>query len=125
MIDNFAIPAATIRGLFDYDYRADRLILRPRIPGEITEYEQKEPIYFGEKKIYLTCINGGPDVTSLTINGVATKVDSPTEAVLSYDALPAEADVQITTTGGGPRLCCPPKSPKAIPRPIPPRWPPR
>ena len=24
MIDNFAIPAATIRGLFDYDYRCDR-----------------------------------------------------------------------------------------------------
>ena len=36
MIDNFAIPAATIRGLFDLEYRSDRLILRPRIPGSIT-----------------------------------------------------------------------------------------
>ena len=39
--DNFAIPAATIRGLFDYDYRSDRLILRPRVPGSITQYTQK------------------------------------------------------------------------------------
>jgi len=35
MVDNFAIPAATIRGLFDYDYKSDMLILRPRIPGSI------------------------------------------------------------------------------------------
>ena len=49
MIDNFAIPAATIRGLFDYEYRCDRLILRPRVPGSITEYVQKQPVRFGEK----------------------------------------------------------------------------
>ncbi len=42
MVDNFAIPAATIRGLFDYDYRSNRLIIRPRIPGSITLYTQKE-----------------------------------------------------------------------------------
>ena len=111
MIDNFAIPAATIRGLFDYDYRADRLILRPRIPGEITKYEQKEPIYFGEKKIYLTCLNGGPNVSSVTINGVPTRVDSPAEAVLFYDSLPTEADVQITTGGGWPGSTLPAKKP--------------
>ena len=51
MIDNFAIPAATIRGLFDCDYRSDRLILRPRVPGSITQYTQKVPIRFGEKKL--------------------------------------------------------------------------
>ncbi len=50
MIDNFAIPAATIRGLFDFDYRSDRLILRPRIPGSIIQYSQKQPVRFGEKK---------------------------------------------------------------------------
>ena len=47
MIDNFAIPAATIRGLFDLDYRSDRLILRPRVPGSITEFTQKVPVRFG------------------------------------------------------------------------------
>ena len=111
MIDNFAIPAATIRGLFDYDYRADRLILRPRVPGEITKYEQKEPIYFGDKRIYLTCLNGGPNVTSVTVNGVATKVSSPTEAVLFYNSLPAQAHVQITTDGGWPESTLPAKEP--------------
>jgi hypothetical protein len=50
MIDNFAIPAATIRGLFDYEYRSDRLILRPRVPGSITYYAQKQPVRFGERK---------------------------------------------------------------------------
>ena len=59
MIDNFAIPAATIRGLFDFDYKSDRLILRPRIPGSITEFTQKQPVRFGEKKLYLSCRNGG------------------------------------------------------------------
>ena len=60
MIDNFAIPMATIRGLFDYEYRFDRLILRPRVPGAITEYVQKQPVRFGEKTLYLSCRNGGP-----------------------------------------------------------------
>ena len=59
MIDNFAIPAATFRGLFDYEYRFDRLILRPRVPGAISEYVQKEPIRFGEKALYISCRNGG------------------------------------------------------------------
>jgi len=35
MVDNFAIPAATVRGLLDYEYRFDRLILRPRIPARL------------------------------------------------------------------------------------------
>ena len=74
MIDNFAIPAATIRGLFDYDYRADRLILRPRVPGSITEYVQKEPVRFGEKTLYLSCRNGGLKVKSVAVNGKALSI---------------------------------------------------
>ena len=73
MIDNFAIPAATIRGLFDYEYRSDRLILRPRVPGSITQYTQKEPVRFGEKALYLSCRNGGPKVKSVTVNGKASE----------------------------------------------------
>jgi hypothetical protein len=98
-IDNFAIPAATIRGLFDYDYRADRLILRPRLPGSIAEYEQKEPVFFGEKTLYLSCRNGGPKVKSVTVNGQGVDVPSPDAAVLTYDKLPKIARVQIVTEG--------------------------
>jgi hypothetical protein len=102
MIDNFAIPAATIRGLFDYDYRADRLILRPRVPGSITYFTQKQPVRFGEKKIYLSCRNGGPAVKSVTVNGTRLEIRLPEEVVLMYNELPANAHVEITTQGGWP-----------------------
>jgi len=104
MIDNFAIPAATIRGLFDYDYRHDRLILRPRIPGTITRYEQKQAVRFGDKKLYLTCNNGGPDIEEVKVNGKSVEAGSGEELTLSYDALPMEAEIEITTTGGWPEL---------------------
>ena len=103
MIDNFAIPAATIRGLFDYDYRSDRIILRPRVPGTITQYTQKEPVIFGEKKLFLSCNNGGPNVKSVTINGKAMKTGLFDEVDLLYNELPADAKVEITTTGGWPK----------------------
>jgi beta-glucosidase len=102
-VDNYAIPAATIRGLFDYDYRSDRLILRPRIPGGIARYVQKLPVRFGEKRLYLSCRNGGPRVKSVTVNGKKINVESPEEAVLPYDTLPSEAKVEITTVGGWPK----------------------
>jgi len=100
MIDNFAIPAATVRGLFDYEYRSDCLVLRPRIPGSISQYVQKQPVRFGEKTIYLSCRNGGPKVKSIEVNGNVVKVESPDAAFLLYDDLPLEAKVEIVTEGG-------------------------
>jgi hypothetical protein len=102
MIDNFAIPAATIRGLFDYDYRADRLILRPRVPGSITYFTQKQPVRFGEKKIHLACRNGGAAVKSVTVNGTPMEIRSSEEVVLMYNELPVNANIEITTQGGWP-----------------------
>ncbi len=100
MIDNFAIPAATIRGLFDYDYRSDCLILRPRVPGSITELTQKQPIHFGGKNLYLSCRNGGPKVKSVKVNGKTMKCTSTDEIVLLYNDLPATAKIEIITDGG-------------------------
>lgn len=102
MVDNFAIPAATIRGLFDYDYRSDKLILRPRIPGSITQYIQNEPVRFGEKKLYLSCNNGGSKIKSITINGKTIQSVSRTEVGLFFNELPIEAKIEITTEGGWP-----------------------
>ena len=102
MVDNFGIPAATVRGLFDYDYKADRLILRPRIPGTITQYTQNEPVRFGEKRIYLSCINNGPKIKSITINGKSIKSTSNNEVILLFNDLPKEAKIVITTEGGWP-----------------------
>jgi hypothetical protein len=102
MIDNFAIPAATIRGLFDYEYRSDRLILRPRVPGTITSYVQKQPVRFGEKSLYLSCDNGGPVVENVEVNGTRLGSFTQEEVVLMYNDLPREAKIEITTTGGWP-----------------------
>jgi len=102
MIDNFAIPAATIRGLFDYEYRHDRLILRPRIPGTITEYTQEQPIRFGQKQIFLTCRNRGPLVKSVRINGRKLSLENPGEIVLRYQDLPEKATIKVVTEGGWP-----------------------
>ncbi len=102
MVDNFAIPAATIRGLFDCDYRADRQILRPRIPGSITQYNQNEPVFFGKKKIYLTCTNGGPKVKSATVNGKVINTFSPEEISLLFNELPEVSKIEIVTEGGWP-----------------------
>jgi hypothetical protein len=100
MIDNIAIPAATIRGLFDYDYRFNRLILRPRVPEAITEYVQKEPIRFGEKRLFISCHNGGTKVKSVAVNGRLLKVESSDAVTLPYDELPTKAKVKIVTEGG-------------------------
>jgi hypothetical protein len=99
-VDNYAIPAAAVRGLFDYEYRADRLILRPRVPGTITQYVQKHPVRFGEKTLYVSCRNGGPRIRSATVSGKAIRVDSPEALALVYDELPKEARVEIVTEGG-------------------------
>ena len=99
MVDNFAIPAATIRGLFDYEYRSDGIILRPRVPGLITQYTQKQPIRFGAKKIYISCHNGGSTVASVKVNGKPVKVASSDEFFLKFDDLPMEANVEIVTKG--------------------------
>jgi hypothetical protein len=113
MIDNFAIPAATLRGLFDYEYRSDRLVLRPRVPGSVTEYAQKEPVRFGAKTLYLSCRNRGPKIKSVMVNGKAVNVESSDSAVLLYDELPAEAKIDIVTEGGWDALPAAPASPQA------------
>ena len=99
-VDNFAIPAATIRGLFDYEYKSDRLILRPRIPGSVTQFTQNQPVRFGDKKIYISCRNGGSKVKSVTVNGKSVKAETSDAVVLIYNDLPIESKVEITTEGG-------------------------
>lgn len=103
MIDNFAIPAATIRGLFDCDYRSDRLILRPRIPGSIRAISLKQPVRFGEKNLYITCRNGGPKIKEVRINGKLLKIRSGNEIELNYNDLPQKSDIEIITEGGRPK----------------------
>ena len=66
--DTLGAPAAMVRGLFEYLYRADALTLVPHIPPGITRLQQDFPVRFGRKQLYLATVGTGP-VTAVTING--------------------------------------------------------
>lgn len=100
--DALGIPAATVRGLFEYVYTADSLTLYPHVPSSVTEYSQKEPIRFGEKQITISVRNGGSVVKSVKVNGKDWPVAAIDRVVLPYDRLPGKAHVEIVTTGGVP-----------------------
>jgi hypothetical protein len=57
--DCWGVPGGLLRGLFEYDYRADLLRVRPHLPASVTRYVQKCPVYFGKTKIYLTVTGTG------------------------------------------------------------------
>ncbi len=58
--DAFGPPAAFLRGLFEYLYRADGLTLVPHIPPAIAELEQLDPVRFGAKQLLLSVAGRGP-----------------------------------------------------------------
>jgi len=60
--DAFGPPAALIRGLFEYLYRADGLTLVPHIPPRISELQQVDPIRFGKKQLHLSTVGRGEEV---------------------------------------------------------------
>lgn len=92
--DTFGIPAAMIRGLFEYRYSADGLTLFPHIPPSITELNQKFPIRFGTKKLYLsTTGNGG--ISEVTVNGIKLKSFDDKSVFLPYNQIPQTASVRI------------------------------
>ena len=92
--DAFAIPAALIRGLFEYLYQADRLTLIPHIPAGITEIHQLDPIRFGTKKLWLA-VKGSGNITSVRVNGTRWKTFDGTSVTLLYDELPDQASILI------------------------------
>lgn len=92
--DTWGAPAALIRGLFEYLYSAEGLRLLPHIPPTLTELEQRIPIRFGAKRLYLSTVGAGP-VTSVLLNGKAwTKFDKESIS-LPYDETPDTAVIQI------------------------------
>lgn len=96
--DNFGPPAAMVRGLFEYLYRADGLTILPRVPPGITKLQQKFPIRFGTKKLYLSTIGTGP-VTSVEVNGKSWKTFNAESIFLAYDKTPPIAQIRITFGG--------------------------
>ncbi len=92
--DSFGPPAALLRGLFEYLYRADGLTLIPHIPPGITSLQQNFPLRFGHKKIFLSTAGTGP-VSAVYINGERWRRFDRTSILLPYERIPEMARIQI------------------------------
>ena len=92
--DTFGPPAALVRGLFEYLYKADGLTILPHIPPGIARLEQQFPIRFGTKELYLATVGTGP-VTSVRVNGETWPKFDAKSVFLPYDDTPDTAFVRI------------------------------
>jgi hypothetical protein len=75
VLDCWGVPGGLVRGLFEYDYRAESLRVRPHLPPGITRYVQKKAVVFGQGKLYLT-VTGSGQVRSAKANGKACPIDA-------------------------------------------------
>ena len=116
--DAFGPPAAFVRGLFEYLYRADAITLLPHIPPGITRLEQRFPVRFGTKRLYLATVGAGP-ITGVAVNGKMWKSFDRASVVLPYDQIPESAAIEVALGNAQPLgFQVPP--PDRSPRPVPP-----
>jgi hypothetical protein len=92
--DAFGPPTALLRGLFEYLYTADSLILIPHVPPSITSLEQFAPVRYGVKRLELATFGKGP-ITGVQINGMEWRKFDARTVTLPYDQLPDTAYVRI------------------------------
>jgi hypothetical protein len=92
--DAFGPPAAFLRGLFEYLYQADQITLVPHIPPTIARLEQRFPVRFGSKRLYLATVGKGP-ITQVIVNGKEWESFDSTTAVLQYDQLPETSVIEF------------------------------
>ena len=117
--DNWGVPAAMVRGLFEYLYAADRLTIFPHVPVKLTRLEQHFPIRFGSKQLYLATAGHGP-VTGVVVNGQPWLEFTGDSVSLPYERTPQEAVVQILLGGAEAESFAPQKPnllalPEAVP----------
>ncbi len=93
--DAFGVPAAMIRGLFEYQYKSDRLILSPHIPPTISALAQHDPIRFGTNKLHLSTAGTG-HISAVKMNGEAWTNFTDTDVTLPYADTPDDANIEIT-----------------------------
>ncbi|MBM4092408.1 MAG: hypothetical protein FJ276_23735 [Planctomycetes bacterium] len=96
--DNWGVPAAMIRGLFEYLYTADGLRIVPHIPPGITELHQRMPIRFGDKRLLLSTYGSGA-VTAVRINGRAWSSFDEKSLTLRDADTPVSARIEIALGG--------------------------
>jgi hypothetical protein len=100
--DTWGAPAALMRGLFEYLYRADGVELRPHIPTGITQLDQRFPIRFGTKRLFLSTTGNGP-VTAVLVNGQPWKSFDAKSVFLAHGETPDSAKIQIIMGDAKPR----------------------
>jgi hypothetical protein len=116
--DAFGPPAAFVRGLFEYLYRADGLRLIPHVPPGVTRLEQRFPIRFGTTQLYLATAGTGA-ITAVRLNGKCWNSWDATSIFLPAEAIPSRAVVEIALGGSRlPRFRPPPAN--RTPAPVPP-----
>jgi len=116
--DAFGVPAAFIRGLFEYLYGADELKLLPHIPAEVAALEQLDPIRFGDKQLFLSTVGHGP-VTSVAVNGRPWPLFDAESVTLAYNQTPAVAHIRIRLGGSATSANAPTGPPSAEkPKPV-------
>ena len=96
--DTWGAPAGLIRGLFEYLYDAEGLKLIPHIPPAITELEQRFPIRFGSKRLYLSTVGKGA-VTGVMVNGKEWNRFDGQAVFLPFAETPDIAAIQIALGG--------------------------
>ncbi len=112
--DSFGPPAAFVRGLFEYLYRADGLTLVPHIPPGIEALEQRFPVRFGTKRLFLATAGAGP-VTGVRVNGREWTDFDAASVHLPYEKTPDTAAVQILLGGAAPRALGPVPASRPLP----------
>jgi hypothetical protein len=108
--DTFAPAAAMIRGLFEYRYQADKLVIVPHIPPGITRLEQRFPVRFGSKRLLLSTTGAGP-ITRVLVNGRRWLHYDEHTVTLPYADTPEPATIEILLGGSRSAEPLPPPEP--------------
>lgn len=100
MVDNFAIPAGMLRGIFGFEYHSDSVEIGVNLPQNIESYQQKLPFYFGGKRVFLSAVGSG-SIRKVFCNGQLLAVHSGETATLTYNELPQEAYIELICIDNG------------------------
>jgi hypothetical protein len=92
--DALGPSAGFMRGLFEYLYNADGMVLVPHIPPGITELHQHDPARLGKSEVYLSTYGTGP-ISAVKVNGRTWKQFDAERVTLPAERLPRVVRVQV------------------------------
>jgi len=99
--DSWGAPTAMLRGLFEYLYASDKLTLIPHIPPGIERLEQRFPVRFGSKRLYLSTVGVG-GVTSVWVNGRRLPTHDADTVTVAYSDISDLSRIVICLGGAEP-----------------------